>query len=96
MPKALPNGGNGGNGKGRPVKVIQKTSELLQKDEGGKGKGKEREIFGGLNRLIGGECGPADSRGQLAENRNEGFTWCNNGGKVCQGVSNIHFLLETY
>jgi hypothetical protein len=39
--------------RGKPVKVIQKTNEMLQKV--GKGKAKENAVFGDLNRLVAGE-----------------------------------------
>jgi len=39
--------------KGKPMKVIQKTNDMLQKV--GKGKTKENAVFGEVNKLVAGE-----------------------------------------
>ena len=88
MPKA-PNSqagpSNGGNGKARPLKVIQKTGEMLEKGKMGKAKGKEREVFGDLNRLIGGAF-DGSLRNIAIDARDEGSARCNHGGEVCKGI----------
>lgn len=53
MPKQSTSHAGSSAGKGRPVKVIQKTADLLQRSAA-KGKSKENAVFGDLNKLIGG------------------------------------------
>ena len=50
---AKANGNGGHQGKGRPVKTIQKTGDLLRRSEG-KGKGRVGNASGGLFSLIDG------------------------------------------
>jgi len=55
MPKQ-PNAQAGSSNRGKIVKVITKTSDMVQKSGGAKAKGKERGVFGDLDRLVSGKC----------------------------------------
>lgn len=66
MPKAQPHAGPSRPPPGRPVKVINKTVDLLKRNAGeregakgqgngnAKGKGKEKEVLGGVTSLVDG------------------------------------------
>lgn len=59
MPKQ-PNAQAGPSHRGKVVKVIPKTSDMAQKSGSARAKGKERGVFGDLDKLVSGECATAD------------------------------------
>jgi hypothetical protein len=80
------------NSKGRINKTIEKTADLLEKDENrqGKGKGKERQVLGDLSRLIGGELQSCSHCNGLTV-RNKEPAACHSGREICQSRSRCHF-----
>lgn len=59
MPKQ-PNAQAGPSHRGKVVKVIPKTSDMAQKGGSARAKGKERGVFGDLDKLVSGERAAAE------------------------------------
>lgn len=77
MPKQPASQAGSSTNRGKPVKIIQKTADLMQK--GAKGKGKENAVFGELNNLVKGELVSGAETGRPLRIRNEKPACCSTG-----------------